>query len=99
MPRKAAASFGPPILALSHNRRFECVTGVDSGRRPITLTETGAYSLLGKLHVHFSGNYMGRVTRSRPARHARPCSVPSGCLAATMNTLAPTLRSLVPPAI
>jgi hypothetical protein len=33
----------------------------------------------------------------RPTRHARPSSVPSGCLTATMKTLAPGLRSVRSP--
>ena len=42
---------------------------------------------------------IGRVTPSRPTRQARPCSVPSGCLAATMKALAPGCEvALVPPA-
>ena len=42
-------------------------------------------------------NHIGGVTPSRPTRHARPCSVPSGCLIAAMKTLAPGLRSLLSP--
>jgi hypothetical protein len=39
----------------------------------------------------------GGVTPSRPTRHARPCSVPSDCLTATMKTFAPGFRSLLSP--
>ncbi len=42
-------------------------------------------------------DHIGGVTPSRPTRHARPCSVPSGCLIAAMNTFAPGLRSLLSP--
>jgi hypothetical protein len=41
--------------------------------------------------------HIGGVTPSRPTRHARPCSVPSGSLIAAMKTLAPGLRSLLSP--
>jgi len=34
-------------------------------------------------------SHIGGVTPSRPTRHARPCSVPSGCFAAMMKTFAP----------
>jgi hypothetical protein len=36
-------------------------------------------------------NYVGGVRPSRPIRQARPCSVPSACLTATMKTFAPGL--------
>jgi hypothetical protein len=42
-------------------------------------------------------DHIGGVTPSRPTRHARPCSVPSGCLIAAMKTFAPGLRSLWSP--
>jgi hypothetical protein len=42
-------------------------------------------------------NHIGGVTPSRPIRQARPCSVPSACLTATMKTLAPGLMSLLSP--
>src|SRR6516165_6994790 len=42
-------------------------------------------------------DHIGGVTPSRPTRHARPCSVPSGCLIAAMKTFAPGLRSLLSP--
>jgi hypothetical protein len=42
-------------------------------------------------------SHIGGVTPCRPTRHARPCSVPSGCLAATMKTFAPGLRSVLSP--
>ena len=42
-------------------------------------------------------DHIGGVTPSRPTRHARPCSAPSGCLIAAMNTFAPSLRSLLSP--
>jgi hypothetical protein len=42
-------------------------------------------------------NHIGGVTPSRPTRHARPCSVPSGCVIAAIKTFAPGLRSLLSP--
>src|SRR5262249_48346377 len=41
--------------------------------------------------------HIGGVMPSRPTRHARPCSVPSGCLTATIKTFAPGLRSFLSP--
>ena len=42
-------------------------------------------------------SHIGGVSPSRPTRQARPCNVPSGCLAAMMRTFAPGLRSLLSP--
>jgi hypothetical protein len=42
-------------------------------------------------------SHIGGVSPSRPTRQARPCNVPSGCLAAMMRTFAPGLRSLMSP--
>jgi hypothetical protein len=66
-----------------------------NARESFSATSSSPHRILGPGGADRSARHMGGVAPSRPTRHARPCSVPSGCLAATMNTLAPTLRSLL----
>src|SRR5262245_38571060 len=71
------------------------------GERPQRAAQARAARLVSRrLAVSPSGsrhNHIGGVTPSRPTRHARPCSVPSGCLIAAIKTFAPGLRSLLSP--
>ena len=73
----------PPIHSITSSARASSIGGTSSSCSLETFRSR---------HDHIGG-----VTPSRPTRHARPCSVPSGCLIAAMKTFAPGLRSLLSP--
>ena len=95
-PHSACGTAAAPLPAISCLGAFRPPAARARGevrhcRQPKTCTTADVPS-------HPSGaDYIGGVTPSRPTRHARPCSVPSGCLTVTMKTFAPGVRSLLSP--
>ena len=94
-----------PMSSANHRAAFDQRMRWDSAAKPIDgprPTGRDTMGSPGKAGVRPScakiplGQKAGAAP-SRPTRHERPSNVPSGCLTATMKTLAPGLRSVRSP--